>query len=463
MGGEPGHGDVGRMTGVPTSPEFRLHVAQNPYLPLGGTEVQAIVTVSAAASTPGPGRSDTASETTADAAPQAAEVVIVDTSASMYGEKIGAAKRAARAAVDALRDGAHFAIVSGAGAATMVYPDEARLVPATAETRQAAKEAVDGLVADGGTRMGAWLRLAADLFAPFDTGGTLRHAILLTDGQNNEQPDVFETALDMCAGLFVCDCRGVGTDWNVADLRWIASFLLGGVDIVADPADLEDDFRSMTERAMAKGIADVRLRLWTPDAAQIRFVRQVAPTVEDLTARRVDRGPRTGDYPTGSWGTESRAYHIGVVVPMGAPGRRLRAGWVRLLGPHSAEDAPLASGNILAEWTDDEAKATEIDPRVAHYTGQVELARAIQEGLRARREGDEATATQRLGRAVVLARQSGDQATAALLRKVVEVIDPKTGTVRLRPVVDRVDEMTLDTHSTRTVRTRAGDDSPGAG
>ncbi|WP_184080823.1 vWA domain-containing protein [Nocardiopsis mwathae] len=440
-------------------PRFRLDVAQNPYLPLGATEVQAIVTVSAEAGVPEP---DGAAGEPAPA-PEAAVVVIVDTSASMYGEKIRAARRAARAAVDTLRDGVSFAIVSGAGEAAMVYPDAPRLVPATDDTRAEARHALDTLAADGGTRMGAWLRLAADLFTPFAAPGALRHAILLTDGQNNEQPDVFESVLDMCAGLFVCDCRGVGTDWNVADLRWISSVLLGSVDIVADPADLEADFRSMAAAAMAKGIADVRLRLWTPDAARVRFVRQVAPTVEDLTARRADSGPRSGDYPTGAWGGETRVYHIGVVVPMGAPGRRMRAGWVRLLGPASTEDTPLAAGNILAEWTGDEVRATQIDPRVAHYTGQVELARAIQEGLRARRDGDEATATQRLGRAVVLARRSGDQATASLLRKVVDVIDPKTGTVRLRPVVDRVDEMTLDTHSTRTVRTRGGDDFPGAG
>ena len=43
----------------------------------------------------------------------------------------------------------------------------------------------------------------------------------------------------------------------------------------------------------------------------------------------------------------------------------------------------LGQGLIRAVWTDDEALSTKINPRVAHYTGQAELAEAIQEGLEA--------------------------------------------------------------------------------
>jgi hypothetical protein len=65
----------------------------------------------------------------------------------------------------------------------------------------------------------------------------LRHAILLTDGKNqHETPDQLDTAIGLCEGVFSCDCRGVGTDWEVAELRRIASALLGTVDIVPDPA-----------------------------------------------------------------------------------------------------------------------------------------------------------------------------------------------------------------------------------
>jgi hypothetical protein len=112
----------------------------------------------------------------------------------------------------------------------------------------------------------------------------------------------------------------------------------------------------------------------------------------------------------------------------------------------------LGKGLIRAVWTDDEALSTRINPAVAHFTGQAELAAAIQDGLEARKAGDERTATARLGRAVALATASGHEDTAKLLAKVVDIDDPVTGTVRLKRRVDDADEMALDTRSTKTVR-----------
>src|SRR5439155_7196833 len=111
---------------------------------------------------------------------------------------------------------------------------------------------------------------------------------------------------------------------------------------------------------------------------------------------------------------------------------------------------------VKAVWTDDESLSTRISPQVAHYTGQAELAQAIQEGLEARKNGDEATATVKLGRAVQLAHESDNEGTMKLLRKVVDVDDEATGTVRVKRAVDALDEMELDTRSTRTVRVGKG-------
>jgi hypothetical protein len=117
----------------------------------------------------------------------------------------------------------------------------------------------------------------------------------------------------------------------------------------------------------------------------------------------------------------------------------------------------LGQGLIKAIWTEDTSLATGISRGVAHYTGQAELADAIQEGLAARKAGDERTATAKLGRAVALATESGNDGTAKLLERVVEVVDAPSGTVRLRAGVTDADEMTLDTRSTKTVRVRRGE------
>ncbi|TYB43362.1 vWA domain-containing protein [Actinomadura chibensis] len=432
-------------------PQFTVTIDQNKFLPEGGREVHAIVSVEASGGAVAP------------ASTRASEVIIIDTSGSMSypNTKLTAAISAAKVAIDTLRDGVEFAVISGSNTASMVFPAQPGLVAANPQTREQAKAALSRLKASGGTAIGSWLRLADQIFG--DVQGGIRHAILLTDGKNqHETAEELDAVLFRCNGRFVCDCRGVGTDWEVAELRKVASALLGSVDIVADPAGLVADFQAMTEAAMGKSVADVALRVWTPQTARLKFVKQVMPTVEDLTGRRVESAPQAGDYPLGAWGAESRDYHISVEVPPGEVGKELRAAWVKLVVPGApGEEAQvLATGNVLAQWTDDEAASTRINARVAHYTGQAELAAAIQEGLQARKDGDVDTATARLGRAVVLADEAGNEEITSMLRRVVDVVDTATGTVRLKRNVDKAHEMELDTRSSKTVRTRRDETVP---
>ena len=426
-------------------PGFTVDIDHNPYLPAGGRDVSAVVTVTAESS------DDTPPEP--GAAGASAEIIIVDCSGSMDfpPEKILAARAATSAAVDVIRDGARFAIVAGTNTAWPVYPTDGSMAVADARTRAEAKQAVTGLRSNGGTAIGQWLRLTHRIFQSYPA--TLRHAILLTDGKDeHEEPADLAAALSRCEGRFTCDCRGIGTDWMVAELRRVSTALLGTVDIVADPSELAADFTSMMSAAMDKQVADVVLRLWTPQHARISFVKQVAPVVEDLTSRRTDFSPQAGDYPTGAWGAgESRDYHVCVDVNPAGVGQEMLAARASLI---SGGSEVLGQGLIKAVWTDDSELSTKINARVAHYTGQAELASVIQEGLEARKAGDEETATAKLGRAAALASQSGNEDTARLLAKVVDVVDAATGKVRLKKAVDDADEMALDTRSTKTVRVK---------
>jgi hypothetical protein len=423
---------------------FDAQVYQNEYLPEQGDEVNAIVTVTAHGASPGFGAGSRRS---------AAEVIILDCSTSMNypATKMQAAKHATAVAIDALRPGVRFAVVAGTHEASVCYPNSKGLVPATPVAKAAAKRAVARLGAGGGTAIGRWLRLTNRLFA--GQGDAIRHAILLTDGRDeSETPAELASALSHCVGSFICDCRGVGTDWSVDELRRIATALLGSVDIVASPGELAADFARMMTHSMDKAVADVALRVWTPLGANVRFLKQVAPEMRDLTGTALaSPAPQARDYPTGSWGAESRDYHLCVTVRPGDLGDEMLAARVSVISGGEVR----AKGLVRAIWTDDQARSTRIDDQVAHFTGQAELAQAVQEGLRARRAGDVATATARLGRAVALATASGHADTAKLLRQVVDVDDPVTGTVRLKPYVEDADEMALDTRSTKTIRSRS--------
>ena len=419
--------------------EWTTEVFENEYLPADATDVHAIVTVTCA----GAG--------TAGQSGAAAEVIIVDTSGSMSSprSKIVSARQAAAAAIDELVDGTWFAVIAGANQGQVVFPRRASMVQATAETREEASQAVAHLDASGGTAIGHWLTTATHLFQTVEA--TQRHAILLTDGRDeSESVQELQAGINGATGVFQCDCRGVGADWEVDELRQIGSALLGSVDIIAEPEAMAVDFRGMMRASMGRGVADAKLRVWTPQGSKLEFVRQVAPTIEDLTDRAVPVSELIREYPTGSWGNESRDYHVSVRVPPKSLGAEQLVARVQLV----VRDEVVGQGLVRATWSDDNTLTTRINPAVAHYTGQAELASVIQEGLAAKAAGDDATATLKLGRAAQLAAETGNEEATNKLRRVVEITDADTGTVRLKRDVSRLDEMALDTSSTKTTRVR---------
>ena len=418
--------------------DFTAQVFQNEYLPAGGDTVDAVITVNSAQGT------ETGSSQ------GLLEVIIVDMSGSMNedgGAKVRAAKAATAVAIDALDDGVEFAIIAGTDRAMQIYPHTGTATSAP-QNRNEAKKTVKRMRADGGTAIGTWLRLAAGIHA--SRPDLIRHSLLLTDGKNQHESDqVLRASIDACVGLFQCDCRGLGVDWNVDELRLIANALLGTVDIIPSPSEMEAEFERIIANLMKKQVADVALRLWSPKGANIEFLKQVSPNIDDLTPRAITVDALTDDFPLGAWGgEESRDYHLRVKIPAGTVGdERLGARVMLALDGHAE---PIAL--VRAIWTNDENLSTRINREVAHYTGQAELADAIHDGLAARAAGDDDAATMKLGRAVQLAHETGNEASVRLLQKVVDVDDPKTGTVRLRKQVDDADAMALDVRSTRTVR-----------
>ena len=96
--------------------DFTAEVFQNEFLAANADVVDAVVTVTAAGgASAGPRQGD------------AVEVIVIDTSGSMAGDrgrKIVAARNATQAAIDTIDDGVLFAVVSGTQQARIVYPDE---------------------------------------------------------------------------------------------------------------------------------------------------------------------------------------------------------------------------------------------------------------------------------------------------------------------------------------------------
>jgi len=411
---------------------FELSVAENEYLPADAAEVNAIVTVAAPA-TLGVG-------TTA----KLCEVIVVDISTSMQGARLRSAREAAAVAVDQILDGAHFAIIAGNHRATVIVP----MAESTPERRTFAKQIVGNLQCEGGTAIGTWLEKASEQFAL--TPGDIHHCLLLTDGKDeSEAHNQLEQAIASCIGQFQCDCRGVGTNWIVEELRSISSALLGTVDIVPEPSLLSAEFARIIQTAMSKQVGDVGLRVWTPQGSHLQYLKEVFPAEEDRTSMATPVNPLTVDFPTGAWAAgESRDYHLCVHVTPAPVNEERLAARVSIV----VNGEPTEVSLVRARWTDDEALSARICPEVAHYTGQSDLAQAIADGLEALQVGDQQTATVKLGNAVKLASDVNNTQTLKLLQRVVDVDDAPTGTIRLKSSIDKADEMALDTRRTVTVR-----------
>ncbi len=422
---------------------FKVEAFQNRHLAPGTTRVDAIVSVTADANLKATG-----------------ELVvgfILDKSGSMSGARMASVSQAVARAIELLDERALFFVVAFDGNAYVV----SREARATPEAKRYAAQMITQLQAQGGTAMSAGLHAARTLFERMPNA--IRRAVFLTDGKNEgEKIRSVADELARCAGIFECDCWGVGTDWQVGEVQQIAAALLGKASLIPEAMGVDAAFRAAIEQARGKVLKDVRLRLWTPQGASVVFVKQVNPTIDELTDKAKEISPQVRDYLTGSWAAgEVRDFHVAITVPAGDVGDELLAARPSLVYLEASSDAPggwlerevrPAAGRVFASWTADTTLSSRRDHHVAHYTGQDELAHAIHEGLLRQAQGDDSGAAQLLGRAVRIAHTSRNAGMTQRLARVVEVVDEGLGTVRLKRDVKKAATMDLELESRTTSR-----------
>jgi Ca-activated chloride channel family protein len=402
-----------------------LTVHQNEYLAPADTEMHAVLAVTAHG----------LSAAMSDTPPAAAEVIAIDCSGSMAypPTKIAAARRATSAAIDALRDGVHFAVIKGQHTATLVFPTgQERMVVASPETKEAAKSVVRRLDPNGGTAMGTWLNLAGTLLDAHPKA--IRHVMLLTDGKNEtETPRELEEVLLAHEGRFGCDARGIGDDWSPRQLMRIVSVLHGSADAIREDHDLVDDFATMMHGAMSKVVPDIRLRIRTSRFARLRFLKQSFPVEADITELGTAIDEHTVEFSTGSWGAETKHFRLCLEVnPAGLPtGQDVLAARADLAVVRSgtAEQYGKAEA-ILVHWTDDARRSSIVAPDLAHYERHEELRNAVDSGCAAYETGDWALAATHWEHAVKLAEDLGNVKTVERVRGLLEY---ELGAVRVKP------------------------------
>jgi hypothetical protein len=427
--------------------DWTLESHYTPHLAPGAAQVDAIVSVSLS------GDGDGAS---ANAGGSQDRVLgfIADRSGSMNGlGRITAVRNALGAAIEALEPDTTFFIVAFDFEANVVFAP----ARATAANKRMAHERVGNLNASGGTAMSSGLEMALGFFRGFPTA--INRCLFLTDGKNeSEKIEVVRRVLAECGGVFECDCWGLGTDWQVGEVQEIARALNGHASLLPDRDSVDAAFRAFVATAQSKALRDVYLRLWTPQGAQLAQVRQMNPTIEELGGRARTISPLVRDFPTGSWAPgESRDYFVSIHVAPGGVGDELlacRPSVVFTDGAGQDQEVKAPQARVITTWSADDRLTSRIDAAVAHYTGQEEMAQAIQQGLEASEQGNATEATRMLGRAVQLAHASGNTEMTSLLQRVVDIDDAASGTVRVKRNVEKAAAMDLELESTTTKRAR---------
>ncbi|MFF4016411.1 VWA domain-containing protein [Streptomyces sp. NPDC001843] len=400
--------------------EVTLKVGQNKHLstvpasagPPGRAEMHAILEVGVR-STGGP-----ASGRREGLGAALAQVLIIDTSKSMLHPetKLHAAKDATVAAVRLLPDGAAFAVLSGRYEATVVHPSGTGvLAVADPRERAAAEYAVRLLDADGGTAIGPWLDLARLLLQ--EQQAPVKHVLLLTDGRNEHDErrthKRLETVLRACEQQFVCDVWGIGDDWDAELLLHIAGRLQGHAAAVREESELPAAYEELMGRVLGTALPEVRIRLTPARGTEIREVKQVVPSEQELRPAGAEPDAGGTDYVTRGWTDEVRQYQVVLTAdPSGRElGEDLQLAAVELLVPGTKPSVRLpAPQPILVNWSDNPDDVSAPHPGVERHRLYRQCYEAVAEAYRAWRRGADgrARAGEELARALSLADRLGD-------------------------------------------------------
>jgi ArsR family metal-binding transcriptional regulator len=421
---------------------FKIENYYNPNLVMGSPRLDAILSVTASDS----------SQKSAAAGRRRAIIFVIDISGSMSdSNKIEMAKLAVRKSINLLDESCLFGVIAFSSNTTVIM----NLCEATQLNKEIANEKVKRLNSYGGTYMSAALEEVLHMISSQESMMILVQFV--TDGQNDpSNHSSLEKVLDLCEGRFQCDCWGIGTDWRPDEIRNISNRLLGYADAVPDPEKLEVYFKAALERAMSKGVGDVRLRLQMPKIAKVVTIKQVSPAIVDLSklSKRVDE--KNIDIPLGAWGDENREYQVAFELPPQGEGEEMMACKPKVVYTQDGQEIVIEGERLVAVWSSDVTRTSRIDEQVAHYSGQEELASSINEGLKAKARGDEDTATMLLGKAAKIAVESGNEEVTMRLKKVVEIVDAEQGTVRLKRDASKAADLELDMGGTMTIRKRPG-------
>jgi len=192
--------------------------------------------------------------------------VVLDKSGSMTGAKLEKTKQAAMQLVDCLAPNDIFSLV--------IFSDHAQvLVPAQrVEDKDAFKEKIQGIQADGSTALHAGVKMGADQIQEYFSSKRINRVILLSDGLANIGPSSPRQLRQLGSNLsekgISVTTIGVGDDYNEDLMAGLAEASDANYYYVQDTEKLPEIFAKELGEMLTVAARDVRIEIICPDGVK---------------------------------------------------------------------------------------------------------------------------------------------------------------------------------------------------
>lgn len=214
--------------------------------------------------------------------------LILDHSGSMNGKPLETVKKAASLLVDRLSPEDRLSIVIFDHRARVLVPNQ------LIENREAIKQQINSLTADGGTAIDEGLRLGIEELAK-GKQDTISQAFLLTDGENEHGDNKRCLKFAQLAASYnlTLNTLGFGDNWNQDVLEKIADAGLGTLSYIQYPDQAVSEFGRLFTRMQTVALTNAYLLFsLAPNVrlAELKPIAQVAPDTIELPVQQEPDG-----------------------------------------------------------------------------------------------------------------------------------------------------------------------------